>query len=509
MPPPNHQCWECRRRRLVCDAASPVCSKCRSSGIVCPGYGDNKPLTWLAPGRVISRGRRRRHIPALTSDFKNGAAAIDDSSKDQLLVSFANTKAVVARPGMELRTATCDIVEALCYYNSAVYPDYTSNQLEPSPFIIQCPLPVISLVPTAIVHTLVSVALSHRLFTLSGNNTACSPSSGPASKTWSRLYHHRDLAIRALNDLVADEKTRTADITIGSVYTFLYAVLQQSITPNWRQHVDGFVKLVELRGGFESIIHTSPHMHMPLLGFWIVGVLANTTSPPTNQIQACSHPGTAAIALSLYDQLYYPTIPCPSSLLRDILAINNLRSLAASVPDGPPDMNSDRRVLTTTSYEEEGLQILARIEAFVPETWARARNSPHADEWILVGRIFQAAAALYCIMSLQALQIFTSAYYDVDTARALHAHDLHVLLRKAMAILRVRRCMMWPLVVLGVEVARADASVRAFVGQELARSSREQGASLPFVARAVLERFWASGREGWDECFDSPQALVL
>ncbi|KAK3332914.1 fungal-specific transcription factor domain-containing protein [Cercophora scortea] len=506
MQPPSHQCWECRRRRLVCDAASPVCSKCRSNGIVCPGYGDNKPLTWLAPGRVISRGRKRKEIPKVTNDSKNGDAA-GDSNRGRRLISSANIRPIAVNPGMELRTETCDVVEALAYYNSAVYPDYTTNQLEPSPFIIQCPLPVISVVPTAIVHTLVSVAISHRLYTLSGNNTACSPSSDSGSRTWSRLYHHRDLAIRALNKLVGDERTRTADITIGSIYTFLFAVLQQSITPNWRQHVDGFVKLVELRGGFASIIHTSPHMSMPLLGFWIVGVFANTTSPPNKQIQACSHrdPGTTAIALALYEQLYYPTIPCPLSLLKEILAISNLRSLAAGihVTDEP-----DQRVLTT-SHEKEGLEIVAKIEAFSPETWARTRNPQHKNEWILVGRIFRSAAALYCIMSLQSVQVFTSAYDDVETARTSHAHDLHVLLRKAMEILRVRRCMMWPLVVLGVQAARAGASVRAFVGQELARSSREQGASLPFVARAVLERFWASGRTGWDDCFDSPQALVL
>lgn len=54
------QCWECLRRRWVCDAARPVCNKCRAAGIVCPGYSDQKPLTWLAPGRVTSRTRRQQ-----------------------------------------------------------------------------------------------------------------------------------------------------------------------------------------------------------------------------------------------------------------------------------------------------------------------------------------------------------------------------------------------------------------------------------------------------------------
>ena len=57
------QCWECLRRRWVCDAARPVCNKCRNAGIVCPGYNDTKPLTWLAPGRVTSRARKKKKKP--------------------------------------------------------------------------------------------------------------------------------------------------------------------------------------------------------------------------------------------------------------------------------------------------------------------------------------------------------------------------------------------------------------------------------------------------------------
>lgn len=52
-------CWECSRRRLVCDAARPTCAKCRAAGIVCPGYSNVKPLRWLAPGMVTTRVRRK------------------------------------------------------------------------------------------------------------------------------------------------------------------------------------------------------------------------------------------------------------------------------------------------------------------------------------------------------------------------------------------------------------------------------------------------------------------
>ena len=56
---PNHHCWECRRRYLVCDSHKPGCRRCITSGTQCPGYGEVKPtrLRWVEPGRVVARGR--------------------------------------------------------------------------------------------------------------------------------------------------------------------------------------------------------------------------------------------------------------------------------------------------------------------------------------------------------------------------------------------------------------------------------------------------------------------
>ena len=57
--PPKRQCWECLRRRLVCDFALPSCNKCQKGGKACPGYDPQKPLQWLAPGKVTSRRRKK------------------------------------------------------------------------------------------------------------------------------------------------------------------------------------------------------------------------------------------------------------------------------------------------------------------------------------------------------------------------------------------------------------------------------------------------------------------
>lgn len=50
------QCWECLKRRLVCDFSRPRCKKCGARGVSCPGY-DHKPLRWMAPGQTRSKQR--------------------------------------------------------------------------------------------------------------------------------------------------------------------------------------------------------------------------------------------------------------------------------------------------------------------------------------------------------------------------------------------------------------------------------------------------------------------
>lgn len=56
----KRHCWECLRRRLVCDFELPGCKRCAASGVDCPGYGETQPIRvkWLAPGKVKSRQRK-------------------------------------------------------------------------------------------------------------------------------------------------------------------------------------------------------------------------------------------------------------------------------------------------------------------------------------------------------------------------------------------------------------------------------------------------------------------
>lgn len=109
----RRQCWECQRRRIVCDAVRPVCGKCKATGVVCPGYEDKKPLTWLAPGKVKTRTWKRK-----TPAKKSGTTAPKESALATELARAkrAEREEVAANVfGRDLRSDMCDIVEATVY----------------------------------------------------------------------------------------------------------------------------------------------------------------------------------------------------------------------------------------------------------------------------------------------------------------------------------------------------------------------------------------------------------
>lgn len=119
----KRQCWECARRRLVCDSTRPSCTKCTKSGVECPGYGQKKPLKWLKPGQVNSqRGRRRategkerpKHVEVETKSVVPGMQV------STMHISLARVKDACAAqvdliPRFDLIEETAEIVHSIHY----------------------------------------------------------------------------------------------------------------------------------------------------------------------------------------------------------------------------------------------------------------------------------------------------------------------------------------------------------------------------------------------------------
>jgi hypothetical protein len=105
--------------------------------------------------------------------------------------------------------------------NSALYPDLVANQLAPNPFIV----PVLELhgIPSSIQHALVAMAFGHRIYRSAGLTlSTLAVSSEPIHKVWwTRLHHHRGLAIHLMNEAIGKVGTRASDETITTVLVFL------------------------------------------------------------------------------------------------------------------------------------------------------------------------------------------------------------------------------------------------------------------------------------------------
>ncbi|KAK1453135.1 hypothetical protein CMEL01_04794 [Colletotrichum melonis] len=273
--PGKRRCWECQRRRLVCDSVKPVCNKCRASGIVCPGYDDRKPLTWLAPGKITCRTRRKGRVADKdTATKKTMKKKPKLDSRGEIEDTEALTRSRNKYGGelvfhSALRTDICDVFEAVQYFNDVFYP-YTKSGHPPTSnvFIAEIPLKVVKYLPISIAHNLVGIVYHHRMHVQKEWKNDC-PSILYAQH---RMHHHRGLSIRAINEDLANPKTQSSDVVLTGVILLLQSEINACITPQWRQHVDGLLAILACRGGARGWAMSEPYRQALLLSFMIAEV---------------------------------------------------------------------------------------------------------------------------------------------------------------------------------------------------------------------------------------------
>ncbi len=220
-----------------------------------------------------------------------------------------------------------------------------------------------------------------------------------------------------------------------------------------------------------------------------VEAFGNTTSQPWNQSTAVTELGLSDMISDIYGDevlpIYVGTL-CPRPLLLNIISINHLRR------EGPA---------AASAVDPGGL--LEDIDGFSPADWTVGKaTAATRPQWLLLGCVYQSAVALYCVLSLQSAGVLrpTARTAALD---ASHYERLMQLLRRALVALpHLRHSMMWPLAVAGIRAARGGAEDRRFVVEQLAECSRVGGTALPLQATEMLRSFWASGKTGWDDCFE-------
>ena len=223
---------------------------------------------------------------------------------------------------------------------------------------------------------------------------------------------------------------------------------------------------------------------------------SNSLSPAIDQISITEPLEQHIEEVENVYSLVFPYILCPPTLFIDIIRINRLRWEVVTSPFEDPNQH------TLDAHD-----ILARIEAFVPEDWAQPGE--HHDDWQLIGSIYQSAIALYCTMSLQAVAALPNNL-EMNTMRTIHGERLLQNLKLSVQSRHLRKFSLFPLCVLGVEAGyHNQQSTRLWIERRLEDHSRLLGTSSPLKARAVLRRYWQRKRAGWDECFDGPYVFIL
>ena len=91
------------------------------------------------------------------------------------------------------------------------------HELVRNPSVRPMPLELLHHFPAAMCHSLVILALGHRL------NRMLPKGADPNAliEMRSKLYYHRGVAIRALSENLADERIRNSEMTICSILEFL------------------------------------------------------------------------------------------------------------------------------------------------------------------------------------------------------------------------------------------------------------------------------------------------
>lgn len=528
-----------------------MCSRCRTSGIVCPGYGEQQPLRWVKPGRVTARSRRRpkaavlrvvdakssaENSPTTTADVDADADAdanadADDGTivEDEASLMRRPFSALMNRRGLNALMRydmTCDNflgLEASYIYNVEIYERCSPLKLLLGDSRTSMPLASIApFLPVSIKSLFVLIALGYQMHSLPRDAEAnIRIQAGSAIAFWVCQV------VRALNEDIADETTRTSDGTLTGILMLLFADQQLQPSTRWRFHYSGLMKIAQLRGGVEVLWRESPHMQSGILT-WIIGeVFANTTSPSYDQLNdltQAKHLDFLGLAWGNGVPPVYMGSICPPAILLTLVRINHLRSLATQGRAGPHSSPSSSisspspspSPSSSSSFSSENQPVptdtqvlLARILTFSPQAYASANGTDDTREnWALVGRIYQSAAVLYCILSLQNLSVLPDSE---ALARTVHTHYNRLLLdlKPAFQHTNFKSCFFWPLVVAGACAVRGTAFEQAFITDLLSESVMDVGSSIPLLARKVLTAFWESGKTGWDDCFDKPYLFIM
>ena len=140
--------------------------------------------------------------------------------------------------------------------------------------------------------------------------------------------------------------------------------------------------------------------------------------------------------------------------------------------------------------------------------------------WLSIAEIYHAAVTLYCVGSLTPLAGIIQSVSSMYEARIASFSTIKFHLIKIFSATdgtaQMRKLLLWPLVIAGIESGSDDSSFRLFITAQLNWMSSALGTFAPIEAKQFLESLWRSLdnhpshlEKPWDSMFDKHFVFVL
>ncbi|KAK7911062.1 hypothetical protein PG985_013543 [Apiospora marii] len=370
-------CRNCSVRGVLCDGNKPACTPCQLSGAAAatrcaddedgPGRRSSSGATATqnvsgpaaaaaatAAGRRSGAAERRRHHRSLVkrSSFTDTVPDRDETSSSS--TNTHDNTPLTLDPVPSQYRETQLIFDGINYFNERVSVDLISIATHFNPY--QLLIQRLDKVPRIYVNLVVCTATVHRVL----SEEPYYVRSSALVRRNRDLYNFKIQALQEVNEWLGQPEKQTSDSTLMCVICLLLSTMQQSAYTDWRAHLDGARKIIQMRGGLKAIITANPYFKPLLALFVAIDVMASTTTPST-------HPQAAnATSMALHHWEADPAIfqfnlaiscPCPEELFQALILINYLRYTTIR-----PELKAKRQKGTC--------MVLSKLKAFSVSAWA-------------------------------------------------------------------------------------------------------------------------------------------
>ncbi|KAK5988408.1 hypothetical protein PT974_12562 [Cladobotryum mycophilum] len=521
---PRKGCWECRRRKLRCDGKRPTCQTCQVREIVCPGYTEKKPLTWLPTG-ATSRLRNSIRRVAIKSGLETVGTESDSSPEVAALhlVGKGRKRNAVARkhqnslgPGrprnvspiwpapIDLRPTQWDFIDLMVFHKTHIVPAIMSKHGDRFPVRIQeVNLDFLSPLSQSTRYSLLAQHFVYRIkFTSKANRLALEPTnSGPLAALWANFYRCVGSAIGALNEEIVQNTSSSVGGLLMSIALLVSAEINICSMPVWRAHVAGFFTLMQQCGGVRKVLSQLNRESRYYTQMFILLMFEyNATSPRHDQItqiyDLTMDDWVDIVATDDY-AIFYPTYSCADPLFLCAIEIAYLRR------------EHFLGTVTQSETDERLYDIICRLHEFSPKDWLESKRQQGLIQAPIIAYVYKPTMILFGILSIPCADPFIRA--ELKRMHRFYHADIMQVLELAMREDIALDYILLAVVIGGFSTATmGTAADRALVERYLLRSEDDlcEG-KPPRMALEVLRRFWASGKTEWDDCFDKMYTLTL